>query len=68
MQVRNGDFACHVVPWQVEPQGVLMSLAQDGRLDAEPRAGAYTTRISRDLPFLFEVEFVAEHPASIRTQ
>ena len=68
MQVRNGDFACHVVPWQVEPQGVLMSLAQDGRFDTEPRAGAYTTRISRDLPFLFEVESVAEHPASIRTQ
>jgi len=56
MKVRNGDPACHIVSWQVEPQGVLMSLAQGTRPDTEAPAGAYTTRISRELPFLFEIQ------------
>jgi hypothetical protein len=68
MQVRNGDPACHIVPWQIEPQGVLMSLAQGSQFETGTPVGAYTTRISRDLPFLFEIDSVGERPASIRTR
>jgi hypothetical protein len=56
MKAREGDPACRVVSWQVEPSGVLKSLAQDAPLDPEPPSGAYVTRICRDLPFLFEIE------------
>lgn len=56
MKVREGDSASHEVSWQVEPHGVLMGLAEGTKLDAKPTVGAYTTRISRALPFLFEIE------------
>jgi len=59
MRVRSGDTGCYVVPWQVEPQGVLMSLAQGTQLNSKPAVGAYTTRISSDLQFGFEIN-VAE--------
>ena len=57
MKVREGDRDCHVVPWQVEPHGVLKRLAEDAPL-AEPPAGAYIARVRHDLPFLFEIEAV----------
>jgi hypothetical protein len=55
MKVRDGDPCSHEVSWQVEPHGVLMSLARDAKLP-EPTVGAYTTRVSGALPFLFEIE------------
>jgi hypothetical protein len=57
MKVREGDRDSHVVPWQVEPHGVLKCLAEDTPLD-EPPVGAYIARIRHDLPFLFEIEAV----------
>lgn len=55
MKVREGDRGSHVVRWQVEPHGVLKSLAEDAPVHAPP-AGAYIARIRHDLPFLFEIE------------
>ncbi len=66
MRVRDGDPTCHIVAWQIEPHEVLMSLAQGAQSNTEPPTGAYTTRISRDLPFLFEIEPV-EVTASTRS-
>ena len=55
MKVREGDPECHSVDWQVDPHEVLHSLARESPLPATLRPGAYTTRLSRDLPQFFEI-------------
>jgi len=56
MKVREGDAACHRVAWQVDPRVVLKKLAEDALLPAPLPFGDYVTRISRELPHLFEIE------------
>jgi len=56
MKVREGDPATYVVFWNVEPHGVLNSLARDLPVDRPVPEGRYAVRISRDVPGLFEIE------------
>jgi hypothetical protein len=56
MKVREGDANEYVVPWQVDPRGVLHRLAQDLPLSPCEPAGAFVTRMSNKLPKQFEIE------------
>ncbi|MBI3368754.1 MAG: hypothetical protein HY021_10035 [Burkholderiales bacterium] len=60
MSVREGDAQSHAVRWPCEPAVVLQALATQSPLpDDLPRAD-HITRISRDLPRLFEIERVGQ--------
>ena len=54
-KVRNGDPGFYVVRWNVEPHGILHSLARDIPLDEKLREGAYEIFVSRDLPGQFQI-------------
>jgi hypothetical protein len=56
MKVREGDSSSYVVQWSQEPRRILKALAENASIDDELRDGACVTRISRDLPYLFDVE------------
>ena len=53
-RVRDGDPDTYHVHWLRDPSAVLMALAQNAPLEETILDGSYTTRISGDLPFLFE--------------
>jgi hypothetical protein len=56
-KVRQGDPECYKVSWSVEPHTLLNNLAKDIPIDEEsvPK-GDYQIRISRDFPFLFQID------------
>jgi hypothetical protein len=56
MKARAGDPGVRVVRWNREPRGILKALAENSPIDAGCRDGAYVTRISPDLPYLFDVQ------------
>jgi hypothetical protein len=53
-KVRDGDPGPYHVHWSREPTAVLMALAQNDPLEEAKLDGSYMTRISGELPFLFE--------------
>ncbi len=55
-KVREGDSSSRVVHWRQEPRRILKALAENAPIDAESCDGTYLTRLSRDLPYLFDVE------------
>ncbi len=63
LKVRQGDPHTYVVPWAVEPHGVLYSLARDQPLDETTAHGAYQIVVSGALPFGFEIQSVQEAAA-----
>ncbi len=56
MKVRAGDAGAYVVAWHTEPQRVLKRLAEDALVQDEACTGAFVTRVSGKLPYLFEIE------------
>jgi hypothetical protein len=56
MKTREGDSSSREVYWCHEPSRILMALAENAPIDAVLRDGAYVTRISYDLPHLFDVK------------
>jgi hypothetical protein len=55
LKVRNGDLGVYVVPWNIEPHGILNSLAKDLPLDDRVPEGEYEILIARDLPSQFQI-------------
>ena len=56
MKAREGDSSSRVVYWCHDPGPILKALAENEPVDRALRDGAYVTRISHDLPYLFELE------------
>lgn len=57
LKVKQGDPDSYVVRWTVEPHTILNNLARNIPIDEESIPdGDYQIRISRDLPFLFEID------------
>ena len=56
-KVKQGDPASYTVFWSVEPHSILNNLAKNIPIDEEsvPK-GDYQILVSRDLPFLFEID------------
>lgn len=50
MKVRQGDAGSYVIPWNVEPHGVLHSLARDVSFPDDIPAGDYEIVVSGGLP------------------
>ena len=55
MKAREGDASSRVVQWSQDPRRILKALAENAPIDTELRDGAYVTRISPDLRYLFDV-------------
>jgi hypothetical protein len=55
MNVRQGDTGPYVIPWSVEPHGVLHSLARDIPFADDTPAGDYEIVVSGDLPGQFRI-------------
>jgi len=55
IKVKSGVPADHVVVWNVEPSGILNSLATGAPFDENAPRGRYETRLSRSLPMWFEI-------------
>jgi hypothetical protein len=60
-KVKQGDPASYTVSWSVEPHSILNNLAKNIPIDEEsvPK-GDYQILISRDLPFLFQIDPVVK--------
>lgn len=63
LKVRQGDPCTYVVHWNVDPHGVLYSLARDLPLDEATVQGAYQIVVSGALPYQFEIQSVEEAAA-----
>ena len=63
-KVRLGDPGSYTIDWDVEPCGILNSLAKDIPLEDEPDEGAYQSLVSRDLPSRFEIGQLREPSAA----
>jgi hypothetical protein len=55
MNVRLGDSARHVIHWDMEPHGILYSLAQNTPFASEIPQGPYDILVARDLPGQFKI-------------
>lgn len=60
MKVREGDAGSYTVNWQVDPRSVLYRLAQDAPVDDGGPQVRHVTRLSRQLPQLFEIVLAEE--------
>lgn len=54
-RVRQGDAGTYVIPWHLEPHGILHALASDTALPDGVPEGAYEIHVSRDLPGQFQI-------------
>lgn len=55
MKVRQGDPVTYVIPWKVEPDSVLNSLAKNISLKNGVPQGRYQILVSRNIPGNFEI-------------
>jgi hypothetical protein len=55
MKVRQGDPGTYTVAWDIEPHTILHNLARDMPLEDDVPQGAYQVRVSRELPFNFQI-------------
>lgn len=54
-KVREGDMGRYAVQWNVEPHGILNSLAKDLPLEEDAPEGIYQILVSYDLPHQFRI-------------
>jgi len=59
LRAQEGDACAGTVDWNVDPRGVLHSLARDLPLPEPPERGWYRIAVSGRLPALFEIERLA---------
>lgn len=55
MKVRQGDSRPYVVSWDVEPIGILNSLALDAPFDGKIPEGLFQILVSREVPGQFQI-------------
>ncbi|WER48616.1 hypothetical protein CupriaWKF_27995 [Cupriavidus sp. WKF15] len=62
LRVRQGDPNIYIIKWNIDPLGILNSLAKDVPYDgALVDQGCYEAIVSKTLPNLFNVAKVEEH-------
>jgi hypothetical protein len=54
-KVRQGDSRSYTIPWNVEPNSVLNSLAKDIPIEDSVPEGRYEIVVSCDVPSLFQI-------------
>jgi hypothetical protein len=55
VKVRQGDAGSYRIPWNVEPNSILSSLAKDMPFEDFVPEGFYETVVSREVPSLFQI-------------
>jgi hypothetical protein len=68
MRAREGDSSSRVVRWSQDPRRILKALGENAPIGAELDDGAYVTRISPDLPHLFDIERIPQRATASHSE